>query len=124
MNDFNKRILECLNNIKGSGTFVSSHTAAFVFPGLEVDKVGELSYPINELQAKALINQAHKAPFGKGSQTVVDNKVRSAWEIDASMLKFKGNQWPTFLGRVLTAIKPDLGIENDEIAAQVAKKTG
>lgn len=121
MNDFNKRILDCLNNIKGSGSFVSSRTAAFVFPGLEVDKVGELSYPINELHAKALINQAHKAPFGKGSQTILDNKVRSAWEIDAGMLKFKGNQWPTFLDRVLTAIKPDLGIENDEVAAHLYK---
>jgi hypothetical protein len=121
MNVFNKRILECLNNIKGSGTFVSSRTAAFVFPGLEVDRVGELSYPINELQAKALINQAHKAPYGKGSETIVDNTVRSAWEIDAGMLKFKGNQWPTFLDRVLAAIKPDLGIENDEIAAHLYK---
>lgn len=121
MNDFNKRILDCLNNIKGSGSFVSSRTTAFVFPGLEVDKIGELSYPINELQAKALISQAHKAPFGKGSQTIIDNKVRSVWEIDASMLKFKGNQWPIFLDRVLTAIKPDLGIENDEIAAHLYK---
>jgi hypothetical protein len=121
MSDFNKRILDCLNNIKGSGSFVSSRTATFVFPGLEVDKIGELSYPINELQAKALINQAHKAPFGKGSQTIVDNKVRSAWEIDASMLKFKGNQWSTFLDSVLTAIKQDLGIENDEIAAHLYK---
>lgn len=121
MNDFNKRILSCLINIKGNGSFVSSRTAAFVFPGLEVEKVGELSYPINELQAKVLINQAHKASFGKGSQTIVDNMVRSAWEIDAGKLKFKGNQWPTFLDGVLTAIKPDLGIENDEIAAHLYK---
>jgi hypothetical protein len=121
MNDFNTGILDCLNNIKGSGFFVSSSTATFIFPGLEVDRVGELSYPINELQAKALISQAHKAPFGKGSQTILDDKVRSAWEIDASRLKFKGNQWPTFLDRILKAIKPDLGIEGDKIGANLYK---
>jgi hypothetical protein len=39
--EFNPRILDCLNNIKGSGSFVSCHTAAFLFPGLEVtERVG------------------------------------------------------------------------------------
>lgn len=40
---------DCLKNIKGSGSFASSSTAVFFFPGLEVDNLGELSYPINEL---------------------------------------------------------------------------
>jgi hypothetical protein len=121
MTDNNTRILDCLKNIKGSGSFVSSSTAAFIFPGLEVDDLGELSYPINESQAKALISRAHKAPFGKGSQTILDNKVRSAWEIDAGMLKFKGNQWPAFLNRILHDIKTDLGIKGDTIAAHLYK---
>src|SRR3954468_21238773 len=119
MTDNNTRILDCLKNIKGSGSFVSSSTAAFIFPGLEVDDLGELSYPINESQAKALISRANKAPFGKGSQTILDNKVRSAWEIDAGMLKFKGNQWPAFLDRILHDIKTDLGIKGDTIAAHL-----
>lgn len=121
MIDNNTRILDCLKNIKGSGSFVSSSTAAFIFPGLEVDDLGELSYPINESQAKALISRAHKAPFGKGSQTILDNMVRSAWEIDAGMLKFKGNQWPAFLNRILHDIKTDLGIKGDTIAAHLYK---
>ncbi|HEX5151650.1 MAG TPA: 2OG-Fe(II) oxygenase, partial [Parafilimonas sp.] len=121
MTDYDKNILDCLNNIKGNGSFVSSHKAAFVFPGLEVEGVGELSYPINEWQAKALIQQAHKAPFGKGSQTVFDDTVRRAWEIDASMLTFKGNQWQAFLKKALNTIKPDLGIEDYKISASLYK---
>lgn len=38
------------------------------------------------MQAKALIKKAHKAPFGKGSKTVLDTNVRSAWEIDSDGL--------------------------------------
>jgi len=121
MTNSEKDILNCLNGIKGNGSFVSSRAAAFVFPGLEVTGTGELSYPINELQARALIHLAHKAPFGKGNRTIVDNKVRSAWEIDAGMLKFSGNQWTNFLDKVLTTIKPDLGIEDDEIVAHLYK---
>jgi hypothetical protein len=40
----NTRILDCLKNIKGSGSFVSSSTAAFIFPGLEGDDM--VSYHI------------------------------------------------------------------------------
>lgn len=47
----------------------------FVFPGIEAAGAGKMAYPtINEAQAKALIQVAHKAPFGKGSETIVDNK--------------------------------------------------
>lgn len=121
MTDPDKHILDCLNNIKGNGSFVSSHKAAFVFPGLEVEGIGELSYPINEWQARVLIQHAHKAPFGKGSETVFDDAVRNAWEIDAAMLQFNGNKWQAFLNKALNAIKPDLGIEDYTISARLYK---
>lgn len=79
MTNWEKNILDCLSDITGNGSFVSSHTTSFVFPGLEVEGIGELSYPINELQARTLIQSAHKAPFGKGSRTIEDDKVRSTW---------------------------------------------
>jgi hypothetical protein len=88
---------------------------------LEIEGVGELSYPINELQAKALISIADKAPFGKGSQTVLDNNVRSAWEINADMLTFRGKEWERFLNKILGSIKPELGIENYAISAHLYK---
>ncbi|MGI8636244.1 MAG: 2OG-Fe(II) oxygenase, partial [Segetibacter sp.] len=93
----------------------------FLFPGLKVDGIGELSYPINEVQAKALISMAHKAPFGKGNETVLDNNVRSAWEIIADKLTFHGKQWATFLDKILGHIKPELGIEDYAISAHLYK---
>lgn len=108
-------------NIKGNGTFFTSHTAPFVFPGLEIEGLGELSYPINELQAKVLIQKAGKAPFGKGSETIFDDTVRKAREIDADKLSFKGSAWERFLQSVLEKIKPQLGIENYEVEARLYK---
>lgn len=114
-------MLNCLLEVKGSGSFVSSHTAAFQFPGLEVKGVGEISYPVNVTQAGELIKMAKKAPFGKGDKTVVDTHVRSAWEIDASELKFNSREWPGFLKKLLAKIKPDLGIEDYNISANLYK---
>jgi len=56
MEQLKKEIANCLNAVKGSGKFVSIDTVKFVFPGLTVEGVGEIAYPINEAQAKALIN--------------------------------------------------------------------
>jgi hypothetical protein len=79
MEKLKKNIFDFLQDLKGSGKFASIHKADFLFPGLEVHGVGEIAYPVNRLQAEALISAAHKAPFGKGRHTIVDTNVRSAW---------------------------------------------
>ena len=117
MGHLKENILNCLKDLKGSGKFISVHTTEFQFPGLEVNGVGEIAYPINEMQAKALIQVAQKAPFGKGSETIVDSTVRSASEIDASQLIFKGDRWAAFLNKIISKIKPDLGLEDYTISA-------
>ena len=116
-----EKILNCLKDVKGSGKFVTAHTAPFFFPGLEIEGIGELSYPINDVQASALINVAHKAPFGKGNATLLDNNVRSVWEINEDKLIFNGKQWTSFLDKVLDNIKPELGLENYTISAHLYK---
>ena len=121
MDQLKENILNCLKDLKGSGKFISVHTTEFQFPGLEVNGVGEIAYPVNETQAKALIKVAHKAPFGKGSQTIIDSNVRSASEIDAGKLTFNGSRWATFLNKILSKIKPDLGLEDYTISAHLYK---
>jgi len=121
MRNFGTELLDSLSQIKGNGSFVTSHVAPFVFPGLLVEGLGEIAFPINSLQGKALIQHAHKAPFGKGSQTIIDDTVRSAWEIDPDKLHFTGDQWDRFLNKVVNVIKPQLGIEEAEVAASLYK---
>ena len=119
MRDIGTDLLENLKLIKGNGSFVTSQVAPFIFPGLAVQGLGEIAYPINSLQANALIQVAHKAPFGQGSQTIYDDAVRSAWEIDAEELHFNGQQWEKFLAKALAKIKPEMGIEDYEIEAHL-----
>lgn len=121
MQQLKERIFNCLSTLKGSGKFASVHTSDFLFPGLEVETVGEVSYPVNTLQAKALIAAAQKAPFGKGSETILDNTVRSAWEIDAHRLRFNNPAWSKFLDKAIHRVKNDLGLEDYTVSAQLYK---
>lgn len=121
MNDLKESILNCLNDLKGSGKFMTAKSTKFVFPGLVVDGVGEIAYPVNGMQAKILIQVAHKAPFGKGSETILDNNVRSAWEIDADKLTFSSSSWGKLLDKIVGNIKPELGLEDYAISVNLHK---
>ena len=121
MSSFKESLLNQLRELKGSAKFVTEHTSDFLFPGLEIEEVGELSFPVHTHQAKALIQVAHKAPFGKGTETIVDSSVRSCWEINSDKLTFNNDQWSKFMEKVLRKIKPELGLEDFTISAHLYK---
>ncbi|HMG07889.1 MAG TPA: 2OG-Fe(II) oxygenase, partial [Mucilaginibacter sp.] len=121
MSYFKNDLLSVLAEIKGNGSFVSTDNRPFVFPGLEVGDVGEIGFPVNPLEIEEMIKAAHKAPFGKGSETVLDTTVRSAWEIDAGEVTFNNNEWGKFISNVVEHIKPGLGIENHSVSANLYK---
>ncbi|MCU0446890.1 MAG: 2OG-Fe(II) oxygenase [Microscillaceae bacterium] len=121
MEEYELEILNFLQNIKSGGEFAVSGTENFILPGLQVEGFGELAMPVTELQAQNLIKVAHKAPFGKGSQTIVDDTVRSAWEIDAQKISFSNPKWATWLDNLLKTIKDSLGLNQDQIEASLYK---
>ncbi|MCC5931337.1 MAG: hypothetical protein JJU28_18960 [Cyclobacteriaceae bacterium] len=121
MHETDEKLLDCLNQIQGSGSFVTSHVSGFVFPNLEIEGFGELGFPITEYQAKGLIGLAKKAPFGKGQKTIVDEKVRRAWEIDAENIHFNGDSWDKFLSLAILNVKENLGLGNYQIEARLYK---
>ncbi|KAK4161767.1 hypothetical protein QBC43DRAFT_380518 [Cladorrhinum sp. PSN259] len=80
--------------------------------GLCVDGVGEIKMPLSEEQARALIAKSRQAPFGRGSETIVDTSIRNTWEIDASQFSFQDPEWPGFLDSLCETVAEDLGIES------------
>ncbi len=81
----------------------------------------ELGFPINSVQVRELVKLARKAPFGKGSKTVLDTTVRSAWEIDAGEITFSNRDWNSFIESLVQEIKPDLGLEGHSVSANLYK---
>ncbi|KAK7409253.1 hypothetical protein QQX98_008563 [Neonectria punicea] len=110
--ELRKSLLDALNRIQTSGTFASFRPLGQAPPaGLFVNGVGHITMPLGESQARQLIALASQAPYGKGSDTIVDTSVRNTWELDADKFTFKDPAWPGFLQRICAAVAKDLGIE-------------
>jgi len=121
MSIFKEQVLSVLEEIKGSGSFVAADSKPFLFPGLEVSGVGEIGFPVNVIQIKEMIKYAHKAHFGKGIETILDDAVRSGWEIDASQITLNNSDWDKFIASIVEQIKPGLGIQGHSISANLYK---
>lgn len=62
-----RSIEDCLNNVKSVGSFATLGVLAeATLSGLSVPGVGSIGLPLQEAQAKAIIDVCHRAPFGQG----------------------------------------------------------
>ncbi|KXH42493.1 2OG-Fe(II)oxygenase superfamily protein [Colletotrichum salicis] len=85
---------DALAGIQTQGTFASFHPLKRVDPDLSVQDVGPVSLPPSEPVVRQLIDKAIRAPFGKGSETIVDTSVRNTWELDPSQFELRSPRWP------------------------------
>ncbi len=106
-----EQLFEVLKSVTGTGKFqVESETPYLPF-GLQVEGVGELGCPIHPIIAQELIKVAEVAPYGKGSETIIDEAVRKCWQIDASKISFHFRQWDKVLSKIVKNVTKGLGIE-------------
>ena len=90
-----------LDVIDPAGSFATSGT--FALPGLsakiEIASVGTIGLPLHPVMAKYVKDTvAEKAPFGRGPETLLDDSVRKAWQIDPSQVTMTGwkERFPTW----------------------------
>src|SRR5690606_13928879 len=121
MNANKKDIVTILQDLKGSGEFAVTGNEEFMFPGLQVEGVGEVSFPVNMSQAEALIRMADKALFGKGNQTLYDEEVRRTREMDADKLTFRNPEWFGLINNFIKNIQGELGLLDYKIDARPYK---
>lgn len=114
-------LLKALDNVKVAGSFASFRKLQHRPPaGLHVDGVGDISMPLGETQARQLIAKARQAPYGRGSETIVDTSVRNTWELDAAQFTFNNQRWPGYIQSVCAKVAADLGIKSP-IRAEIYK---
>ncbi|RMJ07363.1 hypothetical protein CDV36_013034 [Fusarium kuroshium] len=80
--DLKDELLQAIENIQVDGTFASSAAVNRLSVGVFVHGVGDIATPLTEFQACQMIAKARQAPYGKGSETIVDTSVRNTWELD------------------------------------------
>lgn len=109
-----------LRGIPSGGGFCVGGEHPAQMPQLVVEGVGEVSLPLFEPQAKALIEAARRAPYGKGMETVVDTQVRRTWELSPPALKVSGAGWEAALREITALARARLGVDG-EVEAELYK---
>ncbi|KAK1701397.1 hypothetical protein BDP55DRAFT_762977 [Colletotrichum godetiae] len=107
---FDEDLSDALAGIQTQGTFASFHPLKRVDPDLSVQDVGAVSLPLSESTVRQLIDKAIRAPFGKGSETIVDTAVRNTWELDPSQFKLRSPRWAADLQKICAVVAKDLGV--------------
>ena len=62
-------------------------------PVLTVAGMDALSFPVPGDQVKELTARSHRSPFGKGTETLLDRKVRDSREIAPAEFRLEGVGW-------------------------------
>ena len=113
-----------LDSTRPKGSVSTSHEVQMpgLLPRIVVDGLppGEdrLAFPLAKHQALALIRStvSEKAPFGKGRNTVLDETVRKAWQIDAQRVLFpeSNRDWTTKLRQIAQTCAEKLGLSDSQ----------
>ena len=113
-----------ISSIRSFGSFATHGVIEpFMNPGISVDTLGLLRLPLSHQDAQALASVSRKAPFGKGSETLVDESIRKTWEIDANRVRFLNDDWQRCVDQMVAQVIRELGlvIESTSVRAEFYK---
>jgi hypothetical protein len=104
-----------ISQIRSSGSFATSHRfEEFPLLGISVAGIGDIGLPLLPDDARSLMGVSRKAPFGRGNQTLVDERVRNTLEIDGSKVSFANEAWNKWLNSTVVGFVVDgLGVVGD-----------
>ncbi|KAL8712491.1 MAG: hypothetical protein Q9220_003339 [cf. Caloplaca sp. 1 TL-2023] len=96
--------------VEAFGSFaVSGKIPGDISTGLVIHGIGPIAFPLLELQAKDIIRVCHRAPFGKGSETLIDESVRKTWELNPDQFELSNPAWQVTLRKITQKAAQELG---------------
>ena len=117
----NEHLLEALAGIDRPGDIFTAGDRVPAMPGLEVEGIGTVGLPLSKAQARALIRRCRQAPYGKGTQTLVDTDVRRVWELDPAHFELTNPKWEAQIESILEEVQQRLGLEDRKLSAHLYK---
>ncbi len=116
-----ERLERLLRSVDRPGNYCVGGRLYLPMPRVLADGVGELSFPVPESQIDALVQAAERAPYGKGTETLVDPAVRDCWQLDATQVRLAGESWPESFERIMSRVAEGLGLPRKRLGAQLYK---
>jgi predicted 2-oxoglutarate/Fe(II)-dependent dioxygenase YbiX len=116
-----KPLEELLEGVERAGDFCVSGAVEIPMPKVEVTGVGVLSFPVPEMQIRQLLQQATRAPYGRGEQTILDESVRKVWQLPPDQVRISGKSWAASFENILKQVIAGLGCEGMAVSAELYK---
>ena len=112
------RLLKILQNVKNPGRFATGGRVAAIInrhrsPVIKIEGIPEIRQPIDDPEAKAIIDKCSRAPYGRGEETIVDTSVRKSWQLDPSQFSVS-DKWNKSLDTLVNEVKLDLGFASSQ----------
>lgn len=105
-----ERLADLLGEVSARGSFSTQRMAPLDDLDLEVRGLGPLVFPVPESQAEQLCRLGRPARYGRGTETLVDPRVRDTWEIPKSRVRIDRRRWNRTLVPMLERLGGDLGL--------------
>ncbi|KAM0343299.1 hypothetical protein ACHAPU_008749 [Fusarium lateritium] len=121
---FKDDLLKAIESIRAPGAFAFNAALSKLPPdlGVSVDGVGRIPLPLSESHARRIISKARQAPYGKGSDTIVDTAVRNTWELDPTQFKISWSGWTAYLRNIRSVVAQQMGLNiNTTVHAHLYK---
>lgn len=119
--DVRDNLIEALSAVDRPGEVCIGGDRPMTMPGLEVEGLGAVRLPLGKAQARKLIKLCRQAPYGKGTETVVDTAVRRVWELDPKRFRLTNPKWDDLVASIVAGIQQDLGLEDYKLSAHLYK---
>jgi hypothetical protein len=121
--DVAKALQVNFGRIEKPGQYFAKFKSEMLNPGLAIGGLRKFGMPLTEHDVKAIIAESHKAPYGKGTETMIDENVRKTWEIDGRQISLLHPQWPAALDKIVNTACEQMGISGgtNAVEAQLYK---
>ena len=116
-----EKLLKALREVNRPTRVHTAGDRPLTMPGLEVDGLGAVRLPLGKTQARKLIRLCRQAPYGKGTETLVDTDVRRVWELDPEQFRLANPRWRDLVESIVSEAQQELGLENRKLSAHLYK---
>jgi predicted 2-oxoglutarate/Fe(II)-dependent dioxygenase YbiX len=91
-----------------------------VDPCVDIRGLGNIRFPLKRAAIKAILAQCRPAPYGKGTQTLVNAKVRNTFQLDADKISLS-DKWSATINRAARRAAEELGLPADNLEVSLYK---
>src|SRR5947208_1291150 len=107
-NDNLKPLEKLLSKVRRPGDFFVRGAREMPLTKVEIEGIGVLSLPVPKEQIHKLIQQAIRAPYGRGEETILDTSVRNVWQIAPEKVRITSKSWAENFDRIVLAVADGL----------------